>query len=132
MEKSCDLLHNNLSCVSREFISKLDECSIDGKVISSSDKFDNLYYYGFARDLLSICLTGDRGLLFAADTVLIVEDFAKHGSIHNFSEMKEMEEEDLTARTEEEIFESVLEELKLSGDIQLDVEKMLSLYKKEK
>ena len=77
VEKSADLLHKNKKSISTEFIDTLEECTIQGKVVNDRE---NLYEISnsFSNDLRSIYLTGDRGVIFAADVHLTTEDFSKH------------------------------------------------------
>lgn len=96
MEKSADLLHINKRNISKEFIDKVDECTVEGKVINDRE---NLYDIpnSFSNDLRSIYLTGDRGVIFAYDVQLTPEDFSKHEEL--------ISPEDCTPISDEELYE---------------------------
>lgn len=85
IEKSNDLLHSNLKNISKEFFSKIDECSVDGKV---EDHSSILYDVpnSFSCDLRSICKTGNLGLIFSNATIS-TEDFYRHNEVYNFDSM---------------------------------------------
>ncbi|MDD6224529.1 MAG: ATP-grasp domain-containing protein [bacterium] len=94
MEKSDDILHSNLRKVSREFMNKVNECSIDGYMINNRN---SLYHvpHSFAGDLRSICLIGDISLKFTHYTSLSVTDFARHKPINDFSSMTPITDDDM-------------------------------------
>lgn len=76
IDKSNDLLHENMKLISREFVDKIDECSFEGKVINERNNIYNIYR-SFSNDLASICAVGEIG--FACnDIVLSSEDLKKH------------------------------------------------------
>lgn len=76
IDKSNDLLHENMKLISREFTDKVDECSFEGKVINERNNIYNIYR-SFSNDLASICAMGEIG--FAGyDIVLSLEDLKKH------------------------------------------------------
>lgn len=94
IEKNNDILHSDLRKISREFIEKVDECSVDGSVINDRE---SLYEVcgSFAGDLRSICLTGNVGLAFSFYTNLSIKDFARHTKIYDFGNMEPISDEDL-------------------------------------
>lgn len=82
MKKSDDILHENSNNISYEFIDRIDECTLEGKISSEAS---NLYDYpnGFSNHLRSICLTGNIGTSFVHGLHLSDKDFARHSPIFN-------------------------------------------------
>lgn len=84
IRKSDDVLHSNINYISREFIDKIDECTIDGCVFNNrANLYDNIN--SFANDLRSICVTGNIGLNWVHGIELSDNDFARHNPIHDLS-----------------------------------------------
>lgn len=108
MEKSYDMLHEDVRNVSREFSEKVDECSIDGYVINNRDSLYDIRN-SFAGDLRSICLTGDRGLLFSTRTNLSVSEFARHTKMYEFEHMKPITDEELFMSEDDFVFSLISE-----------------------
>ena len=122
MEKSADLLHRNKKSIAKEFIDTVEECTIQGKVVNDRE---NLYEIpnSFSNDLRSIYLTGDRGVIFAADVHLTTEDYSTHKEIFCLENLTPFSDDDWQQPSVDNIFEDLSSELK---------EKLKTLLKKEK
>lgn len=80
LEKSEDILHTkNIRKISKEFITQIDNCKMEGQVINARNANGNLYEVrdSFFSDLRSVFLVGDRGITFAENRELTIECFAK-------------------------------------------------------
>lgn len=121
MEKSTDLLHRNKKSISTEFIDTVEECTIQGKVVNDRT---NLYEIpnSFSNDLRSIYLTGDRGVIFAADVHLTSEDYFNHKEKFCLEEMTPFTDDEWQPPSIDDIFED---------DSEM-AEKLKTLLKKEK
>ena len=99
MKKSDDILHENSNNIAYEFIDRIDECTVEGKISSDAS---NLYDYpnGFSNHLRSICLTGNIGTSFVHGLYLSSKDFARHDPIFNPANAVLLED-DLLLRKEE-------------------------------
>ena len=122
MEKSADLLHKNKKSISTEFIDTVEECTMQGKVVNDRE---NLYEISnsFSNDLRSIYLTGDRGVIFATDVHLTIEDFSKHRGAFCLENLTPFSDDDWQQPSVDDIF----------GDLSTELtEKLKTLLKKEK
>lgn len=122
MEKSTDLLHRNKKSIAKEFIDTVEECTIQGKVVNDRE---NLYELpnSFSNDLRSIYLTGDRGVIFAADVHLATEDFSKHKETFCPENLTPFSDDDWEQPSVDDMFGDLSSELK---------GKLKTLLKKEK
>lgn len=84
LEASSDILHKkNIKNISKEFINKIGECSLDGEVINGRASLYEIRG-SFANDLRSIYLIGEPGISFAADIPFNSNCFASHNPLLNF------------------------------------------------
>lgn len=125
MKKSDDLLHDNIEDISGEFSDQIDKCSVNGSVIDDRQILYDIPN-SFSSDLRSICLTGNRGLLFS-EAILSTEDFAKHSAIYNFNELDLIESDEQLS--DEQVFGS-FHNSELSNEQQKMLQKLLKLNKK--
>lgn len=125
MKKSDDLLHDNIEDISGEFSDQIYKCSVNGSVIDDRQILYDIPN-SFSSDLRSICLTGNRGLLFS-EAILSTEDFAKHSAIYNFNELDLIESDEQLS--DEQVFGS-FHNSELSNEQQKMLQKLLKLNKK--
>lgn len=107
LEKSEDILHTkNIRNISKEFITQIDNCKMEGQVINAHG---NLYDIrdGFSSDLRSIYLTGERGVIFAEDWELTVECLTKNATQVEWEEI-ESDEKLLNQYSEEDRFQELI------------------------
>lgn len=107
LEPSSDILHRkDIKKISREFLPKKDECTLEGEVINGRNSLYEIPR-SFANDLRSIYLMGSPGITFVADIPFNSNCFAYHGSILSFEPITDlsihpMSDEDLTKGPDEE------------------------------
>lgn len=125
MKKSDDLLHDNIENISREFSDKIDKCSINGNVIDDRQILYDIPN-SFSSDLRSICLTGNKKLLFS-EAILSTEDFAKHSAIYKFNELDLIKSDEQIS--DEQVFGN-FHNNELSNKQEKLLQKLLKLNKK--
>lgn len=81
MEKSDDLLHENVKAIASEFMDSISKCKDNGFVINSRNDSHNLYNVpnSFSNDLRSVYMYGRRGGF--CNAIISVSDFKNHEPI---------------------------------------------------
>lgn len=100
LKKSDDLLHRDIKKIADEFLYMIDKCTMDGKVFTSGSNLYNVDN-SFANHLKSVCLTGDFVSFLLLDLELNEEDYARHDSILDFTNMFSLDGSFLVSSEEE-------------------------------